>query len=162
MNVSALGLPLFLAAIAARTAIILIALVVGARLFGKRTLGGMNVYDLVLVLALANAVQNAMTKGSGQLAVGIVSGGTLLLLGWLAARLIVRRPDLETRLVGSPTILIQDGQLVLPNLRREGVTEDEVMAAVREYGLANLSEVRLAVLELDGSLSVVPKERKQG
>lgn len=149
----------FLTTLAARTAIVLVVLVIGIRLFGKRELGGMNVYDLVLVMALANAVQNAMTRGSGLLTAGLVTSGTLLLLGWLVSRLVTSRPDLEKRLVGSPTILVQDGQLVEPNLRHEGVSLDEIMAAVREYGLADLAQVKLAVLERDGSLSVVPREK---
>ena len=148
---------LFLTAIAVRTAIVLVALIVGVRIFGKRQLGGMNVYDLVLVLALANAVQNAMTRGSGQLAVGLVSSGTLLVLGRLLGLAFVRRPSLERSLVGIPTVVVQDGQLHPSNMRREGVTEAEVLAAVRGYGLADLSEVKLAVVEPDGSLSVVPK-----
>jgi len=148
---------LFLTAIAVRTAIVLVALIVGVRIFGKRQLGGMNVYDLVLVLALANAVQNAMTRGSGQLAVGLVSSGTLLVLGRLLGLAFVRRPSLERSLVGIPTVVVQDSRLLETNMRREGVTEAEVLAAVRGYGLSDLSEVKLAVVEPDGSLSVVPK-----
>jgi uncharacterized membrane protein YcaP (DUF421 family) len=151
--------PLFFAAIAVRTAIVLVALIVGIRVFGKRQIGAMNVYDLVLVLAVANAVQNAMTRGSGQLGVGIAAAGTLLVLGRLLGLVFVRRPALERRVVGVPTLIVQDGQLNRANMRREGITEDEVQAAAREYGLADLSEVRLAVLEPDGSLSVVPKEK---
>jgi uncharacterized membrane protein YcaP (DUF421 family) len=149
----------FLSTLAARTAIVLVVLVVGIRLFGKRQMGGLNVYDLVLVLALANAVQNAMTKSTSLLVGGLVTSGTLLILGWLLSRLFVGRPDAETRVCGSATILVQDGRLVAPNLRHEGVTADEVMAAVREYGLSRLDQVKLAVLELDGSLSVIPREK---
>lgn len=155
MGASGIG---FLTSLAVRTAIILLVLVIGIRLFGKREMGGMNIYDLVLVMALANGVQNAMTKGSGLLAAGLVTSGTLILLGWIVARIVTGRPSIEARLVGTPTILVQDGQLVRPNLRREGVTEEEIRTAVRGYGLDDLDKVKLAVLELDGSLSVVQKE----
>src|SRR5438093_8782428 len=100
----------FLFAIAARTAIVLVVLLIAIRFLGKRQIGGMNVYDLVLMLAVANAVQNAMTKGSGQLAVGLASAGTLLLIGQVLGIALVRRPWLEAHLVGTPTIILQDGR----------------------------------------------------
>ncbi len=73
--------PAFLAAVAVRTAIVFALLLVGVRLTGKRQTGEMNANDLLLVLVLANAVQNAMTQGNGRLAVALVSSGTLILLG---------------------------------------------------------------------------------
>jgi uncharacterized membrane protein YcaP (DUF421 family) len=149
----------FLSVIAARTAIILIFLIAALRLLGKRQTGGMNVFDLVLILAIANAVQNAMTEGSGRLAVGLVSAGTLLFLGRVLGLMFLRRPSVEARLVGSPTILVSNGRLDEAALQREAVTQDELLAALRQYGLADLSDVKLAVLEVDGTLSVIPKER---
>lgn len=151
----------FLASIAVRTAIILFVVVTGIRFFGRRAIGGGNVYDLVLVLAIANAVQNAMTKGSGHLAVGIVSAGTLIILGWLIGRRVATDPSFEARLVGTPVVLVRDGELVLPNLRIEGITREQVMAAVRAYGISRLDQVKLAVLELDGSLSVIPADEPE-
>ena len=148
-----------LSIIAARTAIVLVALVLGIRVFGKREMGGMTVIDLVVVLALANAVQNAMTLGSGVLLVGIVSGGTLLLLDRLLGLALVRRPSLERFLTGGPVVIIQNGELQRDQMRREGLTVEEVMGAVRGYGLATLAEVKLGVLEADGSLSVVAVDR---
>jgi uncharacterized membrane protein YcaP (DUF421 family) len=150
-----------LSIIAARTAIVLVALVLGIRVFGKREMGGMTVIDLVVVLALANAVQNAMTLGSGVLLVGIVSGGTLLLLDRLLGLALVRRPSLERFLTGGPVVIIQNGELQRDQMRREGLTVEEVMGAVRGYGLATLAEVKLGVLEADGSLSVVAVDRKE-
>jgi uncharacterized membrane protein YcaP (DUF421 family) len=148
--------PLFLTTIAARTAIVLFALLVGIRLFGKREMGGMTVFDLVVVLALANAVQNAMTKGSGALAVGIVSAGTLLVVDRVLATAFVRIPTLESQLTGLPVVIVQNGRLEPEPMRREAITIDEVMAAVRSYGLNALDQVRLAVLEADGTISIVP------
>ncbi|HEY8884117.1 MAG TPA: hypothetical protein VIO35_02300, partial [Chloroflexota bacterium] len=101
---SELGL---LTVIAIRTAIVLVALVAGVRIFGKRQIGGMNVYDLVLVLLLANAVQNAMTEGSGNLGVGLVSAGTLLLADRLLGIVFTKRPELEGQLLGTPTVVVE-------------------------------------------------------
>lgn len=139
----------------ARTAIVFAWLILGFRLLGKRELGQMNVYDLVLVMAVANAVQNAMTQGSGALRVGMASAGTLLVLGWAASRAFTRHPRLESALVGTPTLLLQDGQFLPDHLRRERVTQELVLAALREHGLDGPEEARLVVMEVDGTLSVV-------
>ena len=149
----------FLLASAARTTIVLLALVVGVRIFGKRQIGEMNTQDVLLILIMANAVQNAMTKGSGQLLVAIVSAGALILLGWIIATALYRWPALEPRLMGSPTVIVHNGQLIRHNLRDERLTIDEVLAAVRKQGLADLDDVKIAFLEMDGSISVVPRDR---
>src|SRR5439155_19556527 len=125
---------------------VLVVLLIAIRFLGKRQIGGMNVYDLVLMLAVANAVQNAMTKGSGQLAVGLVSAGTLLLIGRVLGIAFVRLPWLEAHLVGTPTIILQDGKLDCERMRGEGVTEAEVLAALRQYGLTDVGRILLVVL----------------
>jgi uncharacterized membrane protein YcaP (DUF421 family) len=75
-----------------------------------------------------------------------------------------RRPALAPPLVGSPTIVVHDGQPIRANLKREGLTERELLTEIRKRGLAEVSAVALAVLEVDGSMSVVPKEhdRQEG
>lgn len=146
----------YLSTVAGRTAIILIVVMVEIRLFGRRITGGMNVYDLAALLAVANAVQNAMTHGSGDLGVGLTSATSLLVLALLIGFLTFRSRLVRDRLVGSPRIVVKDGQVIRQNLRREGITEAEVLAALREFGVDRLDKVKLAVLEADGSLSVVP------
>ncbi|HET7564536.1 MAG TPA: YetF domain-containing protein [Gemmatimonadaceae bacterium] len=153
--------PALLAAIVVRTTLVLLVLVVGIRVSGKRRIGELNMYDLVLVLLIANAVQNAMTKSNEHLAVSLVCAGTLLLIGWLFAKMIARWPGLEPRLLGTPTIIVQDGQMVQQHMKHEGVTEEELMTAVRGMGLDDLSNVELAVMELDGFISVVPKSHDE-
>ena len=145
-----------LSLIAARTLIVLIFLVAALRLLGKRQIGQMNVYDLVFIMALSNAVQNAMTKGSGDLAVGFVSAGVLLLAGRLLSALFVRAPRLEERLVGMPAVLINNGKVAVDQMRREHITEEQLLAALRQHGLHTPEQVKMAVLEVDGSISIVP------
>jgi uncharacterized membrane protein YcaP (DUF421 family) len=153
-----LPLPLLVSSVAVRTLIILSMLVLGVRVFGKRDLGGMNLLDLLLVLLLGNAVQNALTFGSGELAVGLASAGVLLIADRFLGILFVRRPWLERTLMGGPTIVVHHGHLDRVLMQREGVTEDEVLTAARAMGLERLEQVRLAVLEEDGSISIVPKD----
>ena len=144
------------AAIAVKTAIIYVFLVLGLRLFGKRALGQMNIYDLVLVIVLANAVQNAMVGNDTTLAGGLVAAATLLVLNWLTTTLVARSPRIEQFMVGGPEVLVNHGQLVRATMRREGISEEQIMEALREHEIEDLDRVRLAVLEADGTISVVP------
>jgi uncharacterized membrane protein YcaP (DUF421 family) len=147
----------FLSTIWARTGIVLVFLVVGLRLLGKRQIGQMNIYDLAMIIALANAVQNAMTGGKGDLSVGIVSAGTLILIGWGLSLVFVRVPRLEPRVVGEPTLLINDGHILWVRMHKERVTEATLMTSVRKHGLSDVHQVMMAVLEVDGEISIVPK-----
>ena len=150
-----------LSTIAARTLIVLLFIIVGLRLVGKRQIGQMNIYDLAMIMALANAVQNAMTSGKGNISVGIVSSGTLLVVGWIFTQFFVRLPKLEERVVGTPTLLLNNGQILEEAMRHEQVTQEILMTALRQHGLTEASQVLLAVLEVDGSISIIPKTAPQ-
>jgi uncharacterized membrane protein YcaP (DUF421 family) len=144
--------------IAAKTAFIYLFIIVGLRLLGTRELGRLNAYDFVLIVVIANAVQNALVGGDNTLVGGLVSALTLLLMNLLFTALLDRYPWLEKRVIGEPAVLVSDGHPRSDCMRREGVTRDELMAALREHGVTDLRDVRLAVLEIDGEISVVPRE----
>ena len=145
-------------AIAAKTALIYVLVIVGIRLLGTRELGEMTAYDFVLVVVIGNAVQNALVGGDDTLVGGLVSALTLLIVNRAFTWLLTHVPELERRMVGEPVVLLTDGQIRWNCMRREGVDRDELLAALREHGVAELEDVRLAVLEVDGSISVVPRE----
>jgi uncharacterized membrane protein YcaP (DUF421 family) len=149
---------LTLLGIIGRTTVIYVVIVGSMRLLGTRALGKMSVYDFVLIVVIANAVQNALVGGDNSLVGGLTSAATLLLLNLLVTWLLDRFPRLERQVVGEPTVLVTDGRPQVDALRREGVTHDELMAALREHGVAGLDDVQLAVLEVDGSISVVPRD----
>lgn len=153
---------LTLLGIVGRSALIYAFVVVMLRLLGTRPLGRMSAYDFVLVVVLANAVQNALVGGDNTLAGGLTSAATLLLCNFGYTWLLRRFPQLQKRLVGEPVVLISDGDVCSPVLEREGVTRDELMAALREHGAEDIEAVRLAVLEVDGTISVVPAEAPAG
>lgn len=136
------------------------ALLVGLRLAGKRELGQMTTFDLVVLLIISNAVQNAMVGPDSSLNGGILAAFTLLAVNWAIDRLGLRLPWVRQRLIGSPTVLVNDGAFVEEHLRREGVSEDDVMQALREHGVDHLREVKIAVLEVDGTISVVPADAR--
>jgi uncharacterized membrane protein YcaP (DUF421 family) len=144
------------ALIAAKTAVVFLVLVVGLRLLGKRELGQMTIVDLVLIVILGNAVQNAMLNGDNTLAGGVVSVTILLGLNRALAMVLARSGRLERLLAGEPVVLVSEGRVNDAALRRQGVTGDQLLAALREHGVEDLGGVRLAVLEVDGTISVVP------
>ncbi len=132
------------------------AVLVGLRLMGKRQLGQMNVADLVVILLIANAVQNAMVGADVSLSGGVVAALTLLVVNFGVTRVLSRNPFAEKLVEGSPTLLVKDGRVIVPNARREGVAEDEIEMAIREHGIAGSEGVRAAYLEPDGTVSVIP------
>jgi uncharacterized membrane protein YcaP (DUF421 family) len=146
------------AAIAGKTALIYAFLVAGLHFLGRRELGQMTIYDLVLIIVLANSVQNAMVGSDNSLVGGLVAGTTLLVLNRVFTALIVRFPALSRKLIGEPLVIATDGQLLLGPMQREGVTREIVLAALREHGLSKVEDARLCVLEVDGTISVVPKD----
>lgn len=144
--------------IAGKTSLIYGFLVVGLRLSGKRALGQMNIYDLVLIVVLANAVQNAMVGEDTTLVGGVIAAITLLVCNRLLTTVFTRSARAERLMVGEPVVLVDHGQLVRSHLRREGITQDQIMEALREHEIDDLRKVRLGVLEADGTISVVPTE----
>jgi uncharacterized membrane protein YcaP (DUF421 family) len=126
------------------------------RLAGKREIGQMTAFDLVVLLLIANAVQNAMVGPDTSLTGGILAAAVLLVMNSLVARLRLRSARLRGLVEGTPTLLVVHGQVIQEHLRREGVDEQTLMAALREHGVEAVDGVEMAVLEVDGSISVVP------
>jgi len=133
-----------------------VGLFIGLRLMGKRELGQMTVFDLIVILLIANAVQNAMTGPDFSVQGGLLAAAVLLLGNYLVSLIPLRGRRWGRLLGGTPTVLIQDGHFVDPHLRRERIDRDDVEMAMREHGIDSVKDVKLAVLEVDGSISVVP------
>lgn len=144
--------------IVVRTAVIYLAVYAGLRLVGKRELGQMTVFDLVVILLIANAVQNAMVGPDVSLTGGVLAAAVLLLSNRVISGLRLRGEFWGRLLEGAPTMLIHDGKFITANLRREGLDRGEVEMAMREHGIASVNDVKLAVLEVDGSISIVPED----
>ncbi len=139
-----------------RSVVIYLALLIGLRLFGKREVGQFTLFDLVMVLLVANAVQPAMTGPDSSLAGGIIIIVTLLGLNWTLGYLRLRSPILRHVLESHPTVVAQDGHWLPAALEHEGVEMEEAEAALREHGVESVAEAKLVILEVDGSISVVP------
>jgi uncharacterized membrane protein YcaP (DUF421 family) len=138
-----------------RTIIIYVVVLVGIRLTGKREVGQMASFDLVLLLLLANAVQNAMTGPDTSITGGFVAAGTLLVFNAIITRLSSRSHVLRTALEGTPTVLIQKGEMIKVNMQKEHIAREELEQVLREHGILSIGDVGLAMLEVDGSVSVL-------
>ncbi len=141
--------------IIARTLIIYASLLLVLRVAGKREIGQMATFDLVVILLISNAVQNAMVGSDVSVTGGLIAAGALIGANYGVATARERVTWLREAVEGSPTVVVSDGKLMRQNIRREGLAEEEVLMAIREHGLDSIGEVRLAVLETDGSISVV-------
>jgi uncharacterized membrane protein YcaP (DUF421 family) len=147
-----------LLAIVFRTFVVYVAVVLGLRFFGKRELGQMTPFDLVVILTLSNAVQNAMTGPDTTLTGGLVSAVTLLASNWLLTKLGMKVPWVRKWVEGEPSLLVQKGHIYYDKMKQEGVEMDELLMAAREHGVDRISDIDKAVLEVDGTISVVPKD----
>ncbi len=147
--------------IALRTGIVYLALLVGIRLTGKRQVGQMTPFDLLLLLLLANAVQNAMTGPDTSVPGGLIAAATLFAANSTVAW-VSRRSKGAARLVeGTPTLLIRHGEVIDEHLRREGITREDLLRALREHGVGDIGSVRTAIIEVDGSVSVLREDEVQ-
>jgi uncharacterized membrane protein YcaP (DUF421 family) len=146
--------------IAGRAAIVYVALLIGLRLMGKREIGQMTVFDLVVVLLLSNAVQNAMVGPDTSVQGGLVAAFVLLVANRAVAAARLHSAAWGRLIEGNPTVLIQEGQILDAAIRKEGLERAQVEMAMREHGVDSVDGVRLAVMETDGSISIVPRDSK--
>jgi len=141
--------------VALRTTVIYFALLVGIRLTGARQLGQMSTFDLVLLLIIANAVQNAMVGPDTSLAGGLVAAAVLLIWHGVVDRIRRRSRGLAKFLSGEGIMLINHGVILDEHAHKAGISRDDLLQALREHGVGNVKDVRLAVLEPDGAISVI-------
>lgn len=139
-----------------RSAVIYFAVVLGLRLLGKRHVAQLTILDLVLVLLISNGVQNAMVGSDVSLVGGVVSAATLLLLNFILSKIMYRLGTVGKILEGTPTLLIHNGVALMAHLQQEQITPGELESAIREHGIERISDVKIAVMEPDGVISVIP------
>ena len=142
-----------------RCGVVYVFLMVILRLTGKRQVGQLAPFDLVLLLVLSNAVQNSMNGGDNSLTGGLISAATLIGLNLVVGVATFRSKKLEALIEGRPEILIHNGRLYEDALNRTLLTRHEINAALRQAGCASIEEVHTAILENNGSISVTPRTK---
>lgn len=140
-----------------RTLVVYVFLLVGLRLAGKRELGQLNPFDLVVLLVLSNTVQNAIIGPDNSLGGGLIGATFLLILNWAVVRFLYDHPDLEKVFEGEADCLIKDGIVLHDRLKHETITLAELELAARKQGFNGLAEVQSCRLEVGGTLTFVAK-----
>ncbi len=128
---------------------------IAIRLFGKKEFSQLTIIDLVFILLISNSVQNAMVGANNSLVGGIVAASSLFVTNYLLKIILYRNKGVNKFLQGNPVMLIHEGVILEENLKREQITIDELELTAREHGVSSLKEVNLAVLEIDGNISIL-------
>jgi uncharacterized membrane protein YcaP (DUF421 family) len=149
--------PLPLAEKILRPVIVYLCLIVFLRLFGKRELAQLNPFDLVVLLSLANTVQNAMIGDDNSVSGGVVGAFSLLAINWVLMWLLYRAPKVNAALEGKASTLIRDGVVDEKELAKQILTQVELISVLNKNGFNDPEDVELCVLEPNGTFFVKGK-----
>ncbi|MEP6574548.1 MAG: YetF domain-containing protein [Gemmatimonadota bacterium] len=140
-----------------RPILVYIFLVVGLRLAGKRELAQLNPFDLVVLLTLSNAVQNAIIGDDNSVLGGVLGATTLLVVNYFVVNIMYRRPELAAVIEGAPDTLVWHGKVLEHRLEEERITLPELEAAARRQGFSSLKDVDQAILYPGGTFCFIGK-----
>jgi len=127
------------------------------RLFGKKELSQLSVIDLVFILLISNSVQNAMVGSNTTLVGGLVAASALFVVNFLMKQAIYLFPSVSKFIQGEAIMLVYKGKIKIDNMYHTRITHDELLEAVREHGVSSIADVDLAILEVDGQISILSK-----
>lgn len=139
-----------------RAIIVFFAIFVITRVVGRRELSTMEPFDLILLIVTGDLVQQGVTQSDYSLTGALTVIATMALLTIALSYVSFRVPKLRPVLDGEPIVLVQDGEVIVRNLRRERITIDELLAEARLQQVSSLDDVRFAVLETNGRISIIP------
>ncbi|ODU43629.1 YetF domain-containing protein [Thermomonas sp. LB-4] len=143
-----------------RACVVYVMVMVLVRVSGKRAVGQFTPFDLVLLILIGNAVQNGINGGDNSLTGAAIMASTLIALNYLVAWQTSRNRRVERWVEGEPVVLARDGRVFKHVLRRELVSHDDFAEALRMNNIDDVGDVRLALLETNGRISVIPRERE--
>lgn len=138
-----------------RSAAIYFFMVVALRVFGKKELSQLNTADVILILLISNSVQNAMVGSNSTLWGGIAAASALFVINFGFKKLMFNSKLLKDLLQDKPQILVHNGKADFKILAKLEITHEELTEALHEHGLENLKDVKLALLEMDGNISII-------
>lgn len=137
-----------------RPIIVYLCLILFLRLFGKRELAQLNPFDLVVLLSLSNTVQNAIIGDDNSITGGVVGAFSLLAINWIVVRLLFRLPKINDALEGTETVLVRHGVVDQAAMRKETLTEVELLSVIHKQGMNDFNEVERCVLEPNGTFYI--------
>jgi len=143
-----------------RSVCVYLFMVIAIRLFGKNQLSQLNAGDVVLLLLISNAVQNAMVGENTSLEGGLVAALVLFVANFVVKRLMFSNRKFESFMEEDPVVLIKDGKIDENALNKVKISKDELEEAVREHGVDGIKKVKLSILEVDGNISVISEDEQ--
>ncbi|MDE2419925.1 MAG: DUF421 domain-containing protein [Gammaproteobacteria bacterium] len=141
--------------VALRSLAVYLFMLLAIRLTGKKELSQLNTSDVVLILLISNAVQNAMVGTNTSLSTGLMAAGVLFIANYAIKKMMYKNKKFRDLISERPEILIHNGILDTQNLEKLGIDDDEIQESMREHGVEKLEDVRLAMLEIDGNISII-------
>jgi uncharacterized membrane protein YcaP (DUF421 family) len=141
--------------IVGRSVVVYLFIVIAIRIAGKKEIAQLSVIDLVFILLISNAVQNAMVGPDSSLLGGLIAAASLFLVNIILKFITYRYKKANKTIEGEPVILIHNGKLIKKNLDKEKIPLEEIKASVREHGVEKIDDVNLAILETDGNISII-------
>jgi len=138
-----------------RSVCVYLFMIIALRIFGKKELSQLNTADVILILLISNSVQNAMVGSNSSLLGGIVAAFALFLINLLFKKTMLHSKFIKEMLQDKPEILIHNGKIDFKALSKLGISSDELQEVIREHGVEFYKDVKLAMFEIDGSISII-------
>ena len=130
-------------------------MIVALRIFGKKELSQLNTADVILILLISNSVQNAMVGSNTSLLGGVVAAFALFIINMIFKKIMLHSKFIKNLVQDKPEVLVHNGKIEFKMLSKLGITSDELQEAMREHGVEHYKEVKLAMFEIDGSISII-------
>ena len=130
-------------------------MVIALRIFGKKELSQLNTADVILILLISNSVQNAMVGSNASLLGGITAAVALFIINFLFKQIMMNSKIIKNLVQDKPEVLVHDGKIEFKTLARLGISSEELQEAMREHGVEFYKDVKLAMFEIDGNISVI-------
>lgn len=145
--------------VALRSLAVYVFMLIAIRLTGKKELSQLNTIDVVLILLISNAVQNAMVGNNTSLLGGLVAAAVLFCLNYILKKVMFKSKAIRGFVLEQPEILIHNGKLNFDKLSHLGISDEELKEAMHEHGVEYYKDVKLAIFEVDGNISIITGEK---
>ncbi|MEO0038927.1 MAG: hypothetical protein RIQ59_2138 [Bacteroidota bacterium] len=142
-----------------RSVCVYLFMIIALRIFGKKELSQLNTADVILILLISNSVQNAMVGSNSTLLGGIVAAFALFLINLVFKKTMLHSKFIKEMLQDKPEILIHNGKIEFKALAKLGISSEELQEAMREHGVEFYKDVKLAMFEIDGSISIISGDK---
>lgn len=142
-----------------RSTVVYLFMIAALRLFGKKELSQLNTADVILIMLISNSVQNAMVGNNTTLWGGLAAATILFAINFVIKKLLFKYKKFSDFVLEKPEILIHNGTLDFKSLSKANITSEELKEAMREHGVEFFKDVKMAMLEIDGNISIITGDK---